>query len=880
MRTLGAGFGLITIISSLIFVTAVRAEEVATLPFMNVSLSPDQRAMDLVHRMTLPEKASQLVNQARAIPRLNVPAYDWWSEALHGVLGKGTTEFPQPIGLAATFDVPGIREMATAIGTEGRIKHVQAERDGHSNIFEGLDFWAPNVNIFRDPRWGRGQETYGEDPFLSAKLAVAFVTGMQGTDSNYYRAISTPKHFAVHSGPEPTRHFADVDVSRHDEEDTFLPAFRAAVVEGHAGSVMCAYNSINGEPACANQFLLQHVLRGAWHFQGYVVSDCGAVRDIFAGHHFSTAQPQSSAIALERGMDNECIDSLEKVPDNHDYRPYIEAVQQGYLSEQAIDVALIRLFTARVRLGMFDPPSKVPYANIDESELDSAAHRTLAGHLADESMVLLKNDGILPLKAPKRIVIVGPLAEQTAVLLGNYHGNPTHTVSVLEAMKAEFPEAKITYAPGTQFLSNQGNPVPPSVLTTAEGKAGLLAEYGSGQSIDSKHAPFTVRVEQAVDLSESNIPAQANGKPAFAVRWSGFLNPRETGDYLLGVKADGFARVSLDGQPVTQMYGPGANMGRVRLERDHPLRLQVEYRHTSGGRAEAQLIWARASDAPDPAAVAAAKQADVVIAVVGITSRLEGEEMPVNQPGFLGGDRTNIDLPKPEQDLVRALAATHKPLILVLMNGSALGVSWEKQHCNAIVEAWYSGEEGGAAIARTLSGKNNPAGRLPVTFYKDVNQLPPFEDYSMKGRTYRYFDGEPLWPFGYGLSYTKFSYSDLALSGHSIDAGDPLKLAVTVTNTGSLAGDEVVQLYLKFPDFQGAPIRALRGFERVHLTRGGSRTVEFTLNPRDLSMVTESGDIIVAPGSYEVSIGGGQPGTEAPSVSASFAVRGQITLPE
>jgi beta-glucosidase len=552
----------------------------------------------------------------------------------------------------------------------------------------------------------------------------------------------------------------------------------------------------------------------------------------------------------------------------------------GYLSEQAIDVALIRLFTARVRLGTFDPPSRVPYANIDESELDSAAHRSLAGRLADESIVLLKNDGVLPLKAPRRIAIVGPLADQTAVLLGNYNGSPTHTVSVLEAMKAEFPEAKITYAPGTQFLSNQGNPVPGSMLTTAEGKPGLLAEYGSGPSIDSKHAPFTERVEQAVDLSENNIPEQANGNPAFAVRWSGFLNPRETGDYLLGVRADGFARISLGGRPVTQMYGPGENMGRVHLEQGHPLTLQVEYGHTPGSRIEAQLIWAHATDVPDPAAVAAAKQAGVVIAVVGITSRLEGEEMPVNQPGFLGGDRTNLDLPKPEQDLVRALAATHKPLIVVLMNGSALGVNWEKEHASAIVEAWYSGEEGGAAIARTLSGKNNPAGRLPVTFYKDVNQLPPFEDYSMKGRTYRYFYGEALWPFGYGLSYTKFSYSGLALSADSIDAGDPLKLAVTVTNTGSLTGDEVVQLYLKFPDVPGAPIRALRGFERVHLTPGASRKVEFALNPRDLSMVTETGDIIVAPGRYTVSIGGGQPGMQAPSVSAGFDVRGQIMLPE
>jgi beta-glucosidase-like glycosyl hydrolase len=727
----------------------VHAQDTSNLPYMNPKLSPEERAADLVHRMTLEEKATQLVNQARAIPRLGVPAYDWWSEALHGVAVDGTTEFPEPIGLAATFDAPRIHEMATAIGIEGRIKHAQDVRAGHSNIFEGLDFWAPNVNIFRDPRWGRGQETYGEDPFLSGRMAVAFVTGMQGDDPRYYRVISTPKHFDVHSGPEPTRHFTDVDVSKHDEEDTYLPAFRAAVVEGHAGSVMCSYNAINGEPGCANQFLLQHTLRGAWQFQGYVVSDCGAVRDIFNGHRYRPTQPQASAISLERGMDNECIDFREKVTDDHDYKPYIEAVQQGYLAESAIDTALIRLFTARIRLGMFDPPSMVPYTSIDEKELDSAAHRALARQLANESMVLLKNDGVLPLKSVRRIAIVGPLAGETAVLLGNYNGIPTHTVSMLEGMKAEFPDAKITYVPGTQFLSNQGNPVPAAV-----------------------------------------------------------------------------------------------------------------------------------SSAPDPAAVAAAKNADIVIAAVGITSRLEGEEMPVEQPGFLGGDRTSLDLPKPEEDLVQAVAATGKPLVVVLMNGSALGVNWEKAHANAILEAWYSGEEGGAAIAETLSGKNNPAGRLPVTFYKDVHQLPNFEDYSMQGRTYRYFQGEPLWPFGYGLSYTTFSYSTLTVPNAPISAGDPLNASVTVTNTGKLAGDEVVQLYLKFPDVSGAPIRALRGFQRVHLEAGANQTVEFHLNPRDLSMVTEAGDILVPEGKYTVSIGGGQPGTGAPAVSATFEVSGQLMLPE
>jgi beta-glucosidase len=872
----------------LVFVTAciallacaALAQDTSTVPYMNPKLSPQERAADLVHRMTLEEKASQLVNQTRAIPRLNVPAYDWWSESLHGVAVNGTTEFPEPVGLAATFDIPRIHEMATIIGIEGRIKHAQDERAGHSNIFEGLDFWAPNVNIFRDPRWGRGQETYGEDPFLSARMAVAFVTGMQGDDPNYYRVISTPKHFAVHSGPEPTRHFTDVDVSKHDQEDTYLPAFRAAVVEGHAGSVMCAYNAVNGQPACASQFLLQHILRGAWQFQGYVVSDCEAVRNIFSGHHYRPTQPQASAISLERGMDNECIDFVTKVKDDHDYKPYIEAVQQGYLSESTVDTALIRLFTARMRLGMFDPPSLVSYTSIDEKLLDSAAHRECARRMANESMVLLKNDGVLPLKSAERIAVVGPLADQTAVLLGNYNGTPSHTVSVLEGMKAEFPDAKITFVPGTQFLSNQGNPVPASVLTTPDGKPGLQATYSSGLSIDAKPTPFASRVEPVVNLNETNLPEQAKDSHGLSVQWKGLLTPNETGDFLIGMKAEGFARVTLGDKETMQMYSGGSNLGRVHFEKGHPLKLEVTYGRMSGGKPSAQLIWAPVNNVPDPAAIAAAKNADVVVAVVGITSRLEGEEMPIDMPGFSGGDRTSLDLPQPEEDLVQALAASGKPLVVVLMNGSALAVNWEKAHANAIVEAWYSGEEGGAAIAETLSGKNNPAGRLPVTFYKDVHQLPHFENYSMKGHTYRYFEGEPLWPFGYGLSYTTFTYSDVTLPNAPINAGDELNASVTVTNSGKSAGDEVVQLYLKFPDVAGAPIRALRGFQRIHLQAGASQKVEFHLNPRDMSMVTDIGDIIVAEGKYTVSIGGSQPGTDAPSVSSGFEVKGQLTLPE
>ena len=854
--------------------------------YLNTNLPPQARAADLVHRMTLEEKASQLVNQARAIPRLHVPAYDWWSEALHGVAVNGTTEFPEPVGLGATFDPAIVHQMATDIGIEGRIKNVEAVKTngGHSNIMQGLDFWAPNINIFRDPRWGRGQETYGEDPFLTGRMGVAFVTGMQGDDPHYYRVISTPKHFVVHSGPEPTRHFADVDVSKHDEMDTYLPAFRAAVTEGHAGSVMCSYNAINGQPGCANEFTLVDQLRDKWGFKGYVVSDCGAVIDIFEGHRYRPTQAQASAISLTRGMDNECADFFAKVNDDHDYKAYVDAVRQGYLSEGAVDTALIRLFTARMKLGMFDPPDMVPYTKIDESQLNSPEHRDLARKIADESMVLLKNDGTLPLKADvKTIAVVGPLADQTRVLLGNYNGIPTHTVSFMEGLKKEFPNAKINYLPGTQFLHPDGMPVPANLLTTADGKPGLKAEYALGFNFGgAPPKPVATRVEPTVDLTADNLPAEAKGKNQLAVQWSGFLTPSESGDYLVGMKTNGFGRVMVGDKQVAQDMG-GVGMGQVHLEKGQKVRIEVTYAQFGEGEGSgpmAQFIWAKVQNGPDPAALDAARKADVVIAVVGITSQLEGEEMPVNQPGFLGGDRTSINLPQPEEDLVQEVAKAGKPLVVVLMNGSALAVNWEKEHANAILEAWYSGEEGGTAIAETLSGKNNPAGRLPVTFYKDVNQLPNFEDYSMSNRTYRYFKGEPLYPFGYGLSYTTFGYKDLVLPTAPVAAGKPLSADVTVTNTGKVAGDEVVELYLEFPKVAGAPLKALRGLERVHLDAGASQTVHFDLKPRDLSMVSELGTPMIADGKYTVTIGGGQPGTGAAGVSGTFEMNGQIDLPE
>src|SRR6185312_6152061 len=672
------------------------AQENSNLPYMNPKLSPEQRATDLVHRMTLAEKASEMQNNSAAVPRLKIPAYQWWSEALHGVINEGVTEYPEPIGLAATFDAPGIHAMAAQIGVEGRIKHVQNLREGHTGIMGGLDFWSPNLNIFRDPRWGRGQETYGEDPFLTGRMGVAYVTGLQGDNPKYYLAIATPKHFDVHSGPEPTRHFADVDVSKHDLEDTYLPAFRAAVVEGHAGSVMCAYNAINGQPACANRFLLQHTLRGAWGFQGYVVSDCGAVEDIFNAHRFRPTQAQASAISLERGMDNECF-GFAPGEGGSDYRPFLEAVQQGYLPVSAIDTALVRLFTARTRLGMFDPPSMVPYDDIAASELDSPAHRALALRLAEESMVLLKNDGVLPLRSVKRIAVIGPLADQTAVLLGNYNGTPTHTVTLLEGLKAAFPQARITHVVGTQFLSNQGSVVPTAVLSTPAGKPGLEAQYGPGSGFEGPPAPLVSRVEPTVDLREDNLPAALRGKNSpIAVHWMGFVRSPASGDYYLGVKAGGFSRLLVSDQLVELLYGAGANMGRVHLEKGQRVKIDVLCGYRPGDKPEAQLIWAPIDNTADPAAVAAARNADVIIAAVGITSRLEGEALPVHEPGFIGGDRTNLEMPEPEEALVRAVAATGKPLVVVLMNGSALAAKWDKAHADAILEAWYPGEEGGA----------------------------------------------------------------------------------------------------------------------------------------------------------------------------------------
>ncbi len=850
------------------------AAQAAGPAYLDTSLTPEQRADDLIGRLTPEEKASQLTNQSRAIPRLKIPAYNWWNEALHGVARNGyATVFPEPVGLGATFDPDVIRAMGVAIGTEARVKFNITTRGGAApHVFQGIDFWSPNINIFRDPRWGRGQETYGEDPYLTGKIGTAFVQGMQGDDPHYYRVIATAKHYAVHSGPEPSRHEVDVPVSLHDAEDTYLPAFRELVTVGKVASVMCAYNRVNGQPACSSDFLLNDRLRKAWGFTGYVVSDCDAIADIQRGHHTVQTMAQAAAISLQHGVDNDCTQFNRPLDTQQDYQLYLDAMQQGLVSDAVVNTSLRRLFVARIRMGLFDPAEKVPYAQVSESALNSPEHRALALRIANESMVLLKNDGVLPVKpSVKTIAVIGPLADQVDVLLGNYNGQPIHPVTALDGIRAAFPGAKIIFQPGSNFLRSAST-IPSSALSTDKGETGLKAEFWSAPGFNG--APALTRIDRTVNFDRDMVPAL--DVVQMSSRWTGFVTVPETGDYALGLSGSN-AKLWIDGA-LAVTNGGRQNQPQLKALHLEKGRHGLQIEQTPGRGPVLRLVWNRVVEDPLNRAVEAAKQADLVVAVAGISSALEGEEMTVNLPGFKGGDRTSLDLPAEEENLLKAVQATGKPLALVLMNGSALSVNWAAEHANAIIDAWYPGEQGGNAIGQTLSGVSNPSGRLPVTVYTGADQLPPFEDYAMKGRTYRYFTGKPLYPFGHGLSYTRFAYEAPVLSTRTVKAGATLGVDAQLRNAGKLAGDEVVQLYLSFPQQPGMPIRALRGFTRVHLAPGESRKVHFDLDPRDLSSVTEAGQRVVAPGAYVLSVGGGQPGTGAPVAQARFTIDGTVTL--
>ena len=857
--------------------------------YKDPQLPIDQRVSDLVSRLTLEEKVSQLGHAAAAIPRLGVPEYNWWNEGLHGVARAGTaTVFPQAIALAATFDAPLIHDVAGTISTEFRAKYyANLHGDGSADWYRGLTVWSPNINIFRDPRWGRGQETYGEDPYLTSRIGVAFVTGLQGDDPKYLKTVATPKHFAVHSGPEPTRHSVDVQVSRHDLEDTYLPAFRATIVEAGADSVMCAYNSVDGQPACANSALLDEHLRRNWGFQGYVVSDCGAVADVFSGHHFAPSMAEGAAVSLRTGTDLVC--GAPQNRSQYEHEGAIQAVHQGLLQEADLDRALDRLFTARFRLGMFDPPAMVPYSKISPAENDTEAHRRLALRTAQESLVLLKNtqlknrDRFLPLLRPyKTIAVLGPNADSLDALEGNYNGTPSNPVTILAGLRKRFPHSHVIYAEGTGLIGPVTRAVPAAALFTNKSRTrhGLKAEYFSNNKLEGD--PVLTRIDKTVDFRWGTSGVSAQLLQNYSVRWTGVLVPQASGDYVLGFSGQDGYRLWLDGKMIAEdwtTHRPATVETReLHLIQNHSYAIKIEYFQTVRF-AEARLLWS-IPNAEKQAALRAARDADLVVMVLGLSARIEGEEMKVHAEGFAGGDRTSIDLPKPQEALLEAVRALHKPTVLVLLNGSALAVNWADQNLPAILEAWYPGEEGGTAVAQALAGDFSPAGRLPVTFYKSADQLPSFEDYSMSGRTYRYFDGAPLYAFGYGLSYTTFAYSNPRVDRTTVTADGAVSVSVDVANAGNMSSDEVVELYLTHPGIGGAPLRALQGFQRVHLDRGQRRTVSFTLRGRELSVVNEAGQRQIVPGTVRVWIGGGQPGSKLPGAQTQFNISSGATLPD
>jgi len=864
-------------------------EAPASPPYMNAALPLDQRVDDLIGRMTLEEKVAQMRDHATPISRLGVPKYDWWNEGLHGVAFAGyATNFPQVIGMAATWNTDLVHKMGETVSTEARAKYNQAMRQDHHEMFFGLTFWAPNINIFRDPRWGRGQETYGEDPFLTARMGVAFVTGMQGDDPKYFRVVSTPKHYAVHSGPEPLRHGFNVDVSAHDLEDTYLPAFRATVTEAHAHSVMCAYNSIDGAPACANEMLLRDHLRNAWKFDGYVVSDCAAVADVFNGHRYAPDMAHAAAAAVKAGTDLECGYGQGQA-----FPSLVDAVHQGLIKESEINNALRRLFRARFRLGMFDPPSSFAYGQIPVSEVNSAEHRKLSLQAARESIVLLKNqDHILPLKTGIRsIAVVGPTAELIQALQGNYNGPPPSPIYPLVGIERRFSSARITYAQGSTLVEGFAVPIAHTALHPASGSGdGLTGEYFSSPDLSGQ--PVLTRTDRNINFNwDKVVPVEGLQRNNYSVRWNGTFTPPAPGEYRLGVRvnycyacenAEGF-RLYLDDKLLVESGGKTAERGEVRqapvtFEDTQPHLIRLEYLHGTGT-AGIDLSWQAPADALREQAVEAARQSDVTIAFVGLSPSLEGEEMPVKLAGFSGGDRTSIDLPAAQEDLLKALAATRKPLVVVLQNGSALAINWAQQNANAILEAWYPGAEGGTAIAETLAGANNPAGRLPLTFYSSLSQVPPFEEYSMRGRTYRYLSDKPLYGFGFGLSYTSFEYSDLKVPA-TVKAGDPVTIEGDIKNTGAMGGDEVVELYLTQPNAYETPLRVLAGFKRIHLEAGESAHLSLTVDPRSLGQVDAKGNRVVVPGEYAVSLAGAQP-QEAISVqTGKFNVSGKAELPK
>ncbi|MCB0284578.1 MAG: glycoside hydrolase family 3 C-terminal domain-containing protein [Calditrichae bacterium] len=820
--------------------------------FRDSSQPLETRINDLVNQLTIDEKISQLMNNAPAIDRLGIPAYNWWNEALHGVARAGVaTVFPQAIGLAATWNPDRIYEMADVISTEARAKYQEAIRNGEHGIYQGLTFWSPNINIFRDPRWGRGQETYGEDPYLTSRIGIAFVKGIQGTDPDYLKAAACAKHFAVHSGPENLRHQFDVKVSDRDLWETYLPAFRALVQEANVEAVMCAYNRYDGEACCGSPFLLNEILRKEWGFNGHIVSDCGAIADIFEYHKIVNSAEEAAAVALNSGTDVNCGNMYSYLKD---------ALQQGLVTEKEIDLAVSRLFRTRFKLGMFDPPQKVKYSEIPYSMNNNADHDRLALEVARESIVLLKNENnFLPLSADlKKIAVIGPNADNLDALLGNYNGTPSAYITPLEGIRRAVSEkTTVSYVKGVSYTKGIIELMAiPQGFFTYEGQDGLLAEYFDNMELKGK--PFSSRVDPNLDCNW----AQGNPVPGLpteqiSARWTGELTPKISGKYTIGVTSDDGSRFYFDDELVIDAWvNQGATTRIIEREltagKSYPIK--VEY-FQNGGDAVVQLGWQEPDQDTRAELLTAVNDADVVVFVGGISPRLEGEEMgsQVNYEGFFRGDRTSINLPDVQTELIKELKGMGKQIVLVIQSGSAVAANWENENLPAIIQAWYPGQNGGQAIADVIFGKYNPSGKLPVTVYKSIDQLPAFENYDMDGRTYRYFKGDPLFPFGYGLSFTNFEYSDLEVG----PGADGVDVSVKVKNIGSRDGDEVVQVYVS--DLEASvPVaqKSLKAFKKVFIKQGEFREIKFTLSWDDFALYDAKMQRGIEPGDFRIQVGG------------------------
>ncbi|MDR1369038.1 MAG: glycoside hydrolase family 3 C-terminal domain-containing protein [Dysgonamonadaceae bacterium] len=832
--------------------------------YKNTSLPIEQRVDDLIGRMTPEEKIGQMMNNAPGIDRLDIPAYNWWNECLHGVARAGwATVFPQAIGLAATFDKDAMFKTATVISDEARAKYHHSVSQNSKVIpqYYGLTFWTPNINIFRDPRWGRGQETYGEDPYLTGEMGVAFVKGLQGDDNKYLKTVATAKHYAVHSGPEYNRHAFDVRPDMYDLWDTYLPAFKKLIKTGEAYSVMCAYNRFEGEPCCGSDELLVDILRNKWGFEGYVVSDCGAVDNFYKTHKTSKDAAEASAQATIAGTDLEC---------GRSYKALLEAVQRGDIAEAEIDIAVKRLFTARMKLGMFDPDDMVKYSQIPFSTVCSPESRQQSLEMARKSIVLLKNEQeTLPLKKNiKTIAVLGPNADNPTCLLANYNGSPSYIVTPLDGIRQKLGnKAKIIYDQAVG-LTDDTISISVNILNQLkiDGKTGYKSEIFYNNKFEGE--PALTRYVKEINFFGTKQHEQMKGLQSgkLSVRWTTTYAPQADGHVCFEMTGDdsGF-RLFVDDQNVMNRWGyQEARVEQYRLDVKAGLKYKLRfefYQDNEGGGVSLATVDRQKSN---PESLKnKIKDADVIVFVGGISPSLEGEEMPVSVPGFNKGDRTDINLPKVQTEMLRELKSAGKPIIFVMLTGSALAINWENENLPAILNAWYGGQDTGTALADILFGDYNPAGRLPVTFYKNTSDLPPYEDYSMQNRTYRYFTGETLYKFGHGLSYTTFTYKNLS-TPQEINIGKTAEISVEVTNSGLKDGDEVVQLYLSHPEMKSTtPIHSLQGFQRIFLKAGETCKVTFTLTPENMAVVDALAQYGIIPGKMIISVGGCQPEEKA-----------------